>query len=569
VANRCKLLYFAALILEVAVIADDQRLDGWKSIANFLGRERTTAFRWASERGLPIHRVPGGRTGTVYALRSELEAWLSSDGPDLDDPVGRTTPSNVEARVARPARKRICHALMALFAVVACFAVTGWWMFGRASAYTAAPVSIAAVASPTDNAESIEFVRALTSDLARFANASSSLAIFEREPGAAPDTQYAVRTEIERKNNKIFALTRLIAVDSGEVLWSQRFEQSDPALSTLREQIAANIVGMLTCSFGKLDDERSTPRTADMAQLIAICQDVDDDNLTSAQAHARQLTQSRPDLAIGWAWLAVVQGWMIDKGDDTLRGQAIANALRTKKIAPDKACTWLAQAAVARGGFSGPNALPFIEQGLRMHPDHPTLLSHYSMVLFDVGYVKDSVAPALNALRSDPSSLYSRDVAVRRLAAAGRTREALKLQHENEQLWPGHPRPMATRAQLFLDTASLDTADRDAIATDERKVAEDPFVAYRLAYYYERIGNRRLALDWLAQAPVKNAYLRWTVLLLPDAAELRTEPAFFRKMADLGLVRWWVTRKQWPDFCAEPGLKYDCATEARRLGMIS
>ena len=57
----------------------DQRLDGWKAIANYLGRERTTAIRWAKERGLPVHRVPGGRTGTIYALREELDHWLASE----------------------------------------------------------------------------------------------------------------------------------------------------------------------------------------------------------------------------------------------------------------------------------------------------------------------------------------------------------------------------------------------------------------------------------------------------------------------------------------------------------
>jgi hypothetical protein len=550
----------------VRLIPNDQRLDGWKAIGNFLGRERTTAMRWANERGLPVHRVPGGQTGTVYAIRSELDAWLTSDSVSQEGNTDCAAPASARSAGALTSTRWPRNATAGAVALLACALIAAWWMFGRASAHATAPVSIAAVASPTDNAETIEFVRALTSDLARFANASSSLAIYEREPGAAPRTQYAVRTEIERKNNKIFALTRLIAVQSGEVLWSQRFEQSGPALSTLREQIAANIVGMLTCSFGKLDDERSKPRTVDMAQLIAICQDVDDHKLASAQAHARQLTLSRPDLAIGWAWLAVVQGWMIDEGDGTLKAQAVANALRTKKLAPGKACTWLAQAAVAPGGFSGPNALPFIEQGLRTHPDHATLLSHYSMILFDVGYVKDSVAPALDALRSDPSSLYSRDIAVHRLAAAGRTREALKLQQENEQLWPGHPRPLATRARLFLDTASSKTADRDAIADNERKVVTDPFIAYRLAYHNESIGDRRSALDWLARAPAKGPYLQWPVLLLPKAAGLRTEPAFFKKMADLGLVRWWVARKQWPDFCTEPGLKYDCAVEAAKLG---
>ncbi len=51
------------------------RIDGWKSIGAYFGRDRTTAIRWARERELPVHRIPGGKTGTVFALRHELEKW--------------------------------------------------------------------------------------------------------------------------------------------------------------------------------------------------------------------------------------------------------------------------------------------------------------------------------------------------------------------------------------------------------------------------------------------------------------------------------------------------------------
>lgn len=62
------------------------RLDGWKSIGNHLGRDRSTVMRWAAERGMPIHRVPGGARGSVFALTDELDAWLatSSENPDLN-----------------------------------------------------------------------------------------------------------------------------------------------------------------------------------------------------------------------------------------------------------------------------------------------------------------------------------------------------------------------------------------------------------------------------------------------------------------------------------------------------
>lgn len=53
-----------------------ERIDGWKSIAAHLGRDRSTVIRWAKERALPVHALPGGKSRTVYALRHELDAWV-------------------------------------------------------------------------------------------------------------------------------------------------------------------------------------------------------------------------------------------------------------------------------------------------------------------------------------------------------------------------------------------------------------------------------------------------------------------------------------------------------------
>jgi len=54
------------------------RLDSWKEIAEYLGRNVRTVTRWADKRGLPIHRVPGGKRGHIFAFTAELEAWLNA-----------------------------------------------------------------------------------------------------------------------------------------------------------------------------------------------------------------------------------------------------------------------------------------------------------------------------------------------------------------------------------------------------------------------------------------------------------------------------------------------------------
>ncbi len=55
-----------------------KRLDSWKEVAEYLVRDLRTVQRWESEKGLPIHRVPGGKRQAVFAYRDEIDAWLVS-----------------------------------------------------------------------------------------------------------------------------------------------------------------------------------------------------------------------------------------------------------------------------------------------------------------------------------------------------------------------------------------------------------------------------------------------------------------------------------------------------------
>jgi Tol biopolymer transport system component len=55
----------------------EARLESWKEIADYLHRDVRTVIRWEKERGLPVHRIPGQKRSGVYALRSELELWIS------------------------------------------------------------------------------------------------------------------------------------------------------------------------------------------------------------------------------------------------------------------------------------------------------------------------------------------------------------------------------------------------------------------------------------------------------------------------------------------------------------
>jgi len=55
--------------------AQGRRLESWKEVAAYLGRDVTTVRRWEKREGLPIRRLQHSRQGSVYAYSAELDAW--------------------------------------------------------------------------------------------------------------------------------------------------------------------------------------------------------------------------------------------------------------------------------------------------------------------------------------------------------------------------------------------------------------------------------------------------------------------------------------------------------------
>lgn len=58
----------------------DDRLDGWDAISEYLGWHTRTVIRWEKQKGLPVHRVPGGKRQPVYAYRHEIDLWFKESG---------------------------------------------------------------------------------------------------------------------------------------------------------------------------------------------------------------------------------------------------------------------------------------------------------------------------------------------------------------------------------------------------------------------------------------------------------------------------------------------------------
>ena len=56
------------------------RLDSWKEIATYLRSSVRSVRRWEKEERLPVHRHVHDKGDSMYAFRTELDAWSNSRG---------------------------------------------------------------------------------------------------------------------------------------------------------------------------------------------------------------------------------------------------------------------------------------------------------------------------------------------------------------------------------------------------------------------------------------------------------------------------------------------------------
>ena len=226
----------------------DDRLDSWKAIAGYLRRTERTARRWETHEGLPIHRLSHHDRSSVYAFKSELDAWRAARS---------TEPPADETDNGRGSSHRL--GLVLVTALVAAAAAIGgylWWRASEPPADAAVP-TLAVLPFTTDSANPETqhlggaIAQSLVNQVARAPDlrvrpfASSVRNYREQdepaETGKRMGVDLVVSGQVEARGDDLTIKVVLMDVAANSQIWGSSFATTYGELGRLQEQVARTL----------------------------------------------------------------------------------------------------------------------------------------------------------------------------------------------------------------------------------------------------------------------------------------------------------------------------------------
>ncbi|WP_411288312.1 hypothetical protein, partial [Phenylobacterium sp.] len=410
------------------------------------------------------------------------------------------------------------------------------------------------------------------------------------------DAELRVTGSVSRDDDGLAINTQIIERESGVVLLSNRFVRQGAPVGLI-EQAALGIASPLSCL---LEDRKRAGRRLD-SQVLSLylntCDAVSrEGNAQRMLESARRLIAAAPDLAVVHAVFAIAQGNAARnlRGEgpeaEALRRGARASADRAIRMDAKNSKAYIAMAQSYPAGGYWLERERNLQKAREADPNLGPGRMSYIEVLREVGRLRDAMAIADQLLtstdaRTSTFSLIPAAFLSAQTGDMGNARSHLdQLDRLNPELARGvrwtvlqaWEEPAAAVAQL--DEMGPRGISPTAFVCTRRYLQELPGrIAARargLPAGCERIPPDRRIRMLARQGDLDGAYAEFAKLSVaersfpgfifyPEMKAFRSDPRFIALVRELGLVDYWSKSGHWPDFCAEPGLPYDCRALAR------
>ena len=524
------------------------RLESWKEIAAYLGREVRTVQLWEKSEGLPVHRHQHGRQGSVYAFRAELEEWRNA----------RT--SSPPAPPPQPSGKRRAVWIAAAAILVLALAAGLFWWKNRSSG--GGEISAVAVLpfldlSPQKDAE--YFSDGLTEEiidaLSRVPNirvvARTSSFAFKgkntdiREIGRLLNVNAVIEGSVRKSGDSLRITAQLNRVSNGYHLWSKTYDRQLHDVFAVQREISESIAASLRP--GKPASTPLRERTKDLEAYRAYQEgrflfnkfEPPESDLKAIERYREAVTRD-PGFAAAWAGIADSYSYLAENMVSAPR-----EVMPKAKDAAEKALA-LDDSSTEAHTSLGIVKLDYerdVEGGQRefvramqLNPGSGWARHWYAHSLEAQGRVEDALHEMRAALELDPLSIpITWDIAGE-LVILKRYDEAFKVLDRSEELFPGVPTFAFIRAGADWQTGKAQASH--AVVESLRKrpeLANDPSILALIAADYARNGDTAGARRVLAQLEGmrKTQYVEpFMVLLACKALNDREQTLLWLRRAD-------------------------------------
>ena len=496
--------------------------------------------------------------------------------------------------INRFAPMHIRYALVIGLAVAFLLAGLAYWQPWRGS-----PVPVVAVAAASPSPAAASLARDLLAKLGQLnATQTETLKLVQ---GGQADASANFVFEVDGQSQGQSATANLVLLGGQEraLLWSKDFALARQA--DLKQQLAHTAAKVLECAIEALTSNEASMRQATLKLYLNGCSAYAETSTADPRPLIpvfRAVVEQAPRFEGAWAMLLNAEAEITISGEmerdrEKMEPQLLRHLAQARKLNPDMAEVLLADADLAPAGAFA-QRMGLIKRAVERNPKSTTAISAYSSYLLSVGRAYAAVDQAKLATQLDPLSPATRDTLITALTYSGQIDVALEELSKAERLWPGASSLLAARYRIHLRYGDPQIALQIQRLGDYGGPHRDLFLQARidpsLANIEKAIARPR---EWLKISPramgelaqVLGAFgkeeelfqrlLSWghpeevdtiiAVLFRPALQKFRRDPRMIAVAKRLGLLDYWQTSGEWPDFCREPDLPYDCKVEAAKL----
>jgi len=255
--------------------AQGRRLESWKEIAAYLGRDVTTVRRWEKGEALPVHRHVHNKLGSVYAYTTELDAWRNNRTPAAitDAPDTRLVPESV--RLGHHGR-----IAAVLAAIVLTLGASVIWLVSERTGKPAASVAIRSLAvlplaNFSGNSEQDYLSDGMTEALTAQLSTIHGLRVISRTStmqlkgtrksvpaiGKELNVDAVIEGSVLLSGNKVRVTVQLIRAATDEHLWASTYDRELRDILALQSDVAQGIAHHVEAAVAGAQNLAVAPRT--------------------------------------------------------------------------------------------------------------------------------------------------------------------------------------------------------------------------------------------------------------------------------------------------------------------